>query len=299
MSVIKTDIFLTYLFISPLNVPSLVTEKSRTPPPSLPPPHTTAARRTPPPQIKARNVPCCDCGDLDGITAPQDVSLVGTPLVVVVEGDDGDGDWSEAAAVTPRRHSDSTGAERRPGGQSHHRGEDVLRCSSISAMRSKRNASFLEKNTPSSAVATNDSRGADYIPAQQRASLSSHHPMVRQVRRVVARDDDTGRLDEIAPGGGQCPSQSRTLDVNLGAGGRMWCGGGGGAASLTGGGRPFTRATVPPPRRAEETVLGQSQHHAIKRTREVCKTRVIFDQSINNILLYCNDRSHYCEQSHE
>ena len=104
--------------------------------------------------------------------------------------------------MTPRRHSDSTGAERRPGGQSHHRGEDVLRCSSISAMRSKRNASFLEKNTPSSAVATNVSRGADYIPAQQRASSSSHHPMVRQVRRVVARDDDTGRLDEIAPAGG-------------------------------------------------------------------------------------------------
>jgi hypothetical protein len=49
MSVIKTDIFLTYLFISPLNVPSLVTEKSRTPPPSLPPLHATAARhrRTP------------------------------------------------------------------------------------------------------------------------------------------------------------------------------------------------------------------------------------------------------------
>jgi hypothetical protein len=123
----------------------------------------------------------------------------------------------EAAAVTPRRRSDSTGAERRPGGQSHHRGEDVLRCSSIGALKSKRNASFdlsrtpsmiamrrtiLEKNTPSSTVATNDSRGADYIPAQQRASSSSHHPMVRQVRRVVARDDDTGRLDEIAPAGG-------------------------------------------------------------------------------------------------
>ena len=148
-------------FHLPPHVPLLVTEKSRTPPPSLPPPHTTAACRIPPPQIKARNVPCCDCGDLDGITAPQDVSLVGTPLVVVVEGDDGDDDRSKAAAVTPRRHSDSTGAERRPGGQSHHRGEDVLRCSSISAMRSKRNASFLEKNTPSSAVATNDSRGAD------------------------------------------------------------------------------------------------------------------------------------------
>jgi hypothetical protein len=119
-------------FHLPPHVPLLVTEKSRTPPPSLPLPHTTAARRTPPPQIKARNVPCCDCGDLDGITAPQDVSLIGTPLVVVVEGDDGDGDRSEAAAVTPRRHSDSTGAERRPGGQSHHRGEDVLQCSSIS-----------------------------------------------------------------------------------------------------------------------------------------------------------------------
>jgi len=144
--------------------------------------------------IKARNAPCCDCGDLDGIAAPPDASLVGTPLVVVDDDDGGgDGDRSEAAAAaTPRRRrSDSTGAERRPGGQSHHRGEDVLRCSSIGAMRSKRNASFdlsrtpstiamrrtiLEKDTPSSAVGTNDSRGADYIPAQQRASLSSHHP---------------------------------------------------------------------------------------------------------------------------
>jgi hypothetical protein len=135
--------------------------------------------------IKARNAPCCGCGDLDGIAAPPDASLVGTPLVV-------DGDRSgAAAAATPRRRSDSTGAERRPGGQSHHRGEDVLRCSSIGALRSKRNASFdlsrtpstiamrrtiLEKDTPSSAVATNDSRGADYIPAQQRASSSSRHP---------------------------------------------------------------------------------------------------------------------------
>ncbi len=38
------DIFLTYLFISPLNVPLLVTEKSRTPPPP-PLSHATAPRR--------------------------------------------------------------------------------------------------------------------------------------------------------------------------------------------------------------------------------------------------------------
>ena len=137
--------------------------------------------------IKARNAPCCDCGDLDGIAAPPDAYLVETSLVV--EDDGGDGDRSEAAAVTPRRRSGSTGAERRPGGQAHHRGEDVLRCSSIGALRSKRNASFdlsrtpstiamrrtiVEKESPSSAVATNDSRGADYIPAQQQASC--HHP---------------------------------------------------------------------------------------------------------------------------
>jgi hypothetical protein len=36
---------LTCLFISPLNVPSLVKEKSR----STPPPHAAAHRRTPPP----------------------------------------------------------------------------------------------------------------------------------------------------------------------------------------------------------------------------------------------------------
>jgi hypothetical protein len=92
-------------------------------------------------------------------------------------------------------------------------------------------------------------------------------------------------LDEIAPGGGPCPSQSRTLDVNLGAGGRMRRGGGVqdvDAASLSGGGRPPARATVPPPQRAEETVLGQSQRHAMKRTREVCETRVIFDRAIHN-----------------
>jgi hypothetical protein len=61
------DISLTYNFISPLNVPSLVTEKSHTPPPHAaaaafvarcrsppppphsPPPHATATSRTPPP----------------------------------------------------------------------------------------------------------------------------------------------------------------------------------------------------------------------------------------------------------
>ena len=81
--------------------------------------------------------------------APQGASLVGTPLVVVVEGDGGDGNWSKAAAVTPRWRSDSMGAERRLGGQSHHRGEDVLRCSTIGALSSKRNASFDLSRTPS------------------------------------------------------------------------------------------------------------------------------------------------------
>jgi len=153
--------------------------------------------------------------------------------------------------VTPCRRSDLTGAERRPGGQLHHRGDDVLRCLSIGALKSKRNASFdlsrtpsaiamrrtfLEKNTPSSTVTTNDSHGVDYIPAQQCASSSSHHPMVRQVCHVVARNNDTEHLDEIAPGGGLCPSQSRMLDVNLGVGGQMRRGGGSGAVSLTGGG---------------------------------------------------------------
>ena len=153
--------------------------------------------------------------------------------------------------MTPCRRSGLTGAERRPGGQSHHRGEDVLQCLSIGALKSKHNVLFdllttpsaivmrrtiLEKNTPSSTVTTNDSHGVDYIPAQQCASSSSHHPMVRQVCHVVARDNDTERLDKIAPGGGLCPLQSRMLDVNLGVGGQMRCGGGGGAVSLTGGG---------------------------------------------------------------
>jgi hypothetical protein len=61
----KLNISLTYLFISPINVPSLVTEKSRTPPPNATAfvarrrsPATTsltlAARRTPPPPPRTR-----------------------------------------------------------------------------------------------------------------------------------------------------------------------------------------------------------------------------------------------------
>ena len=69
------DISLTYIFISPLNVPSLATEKSRTPPlhaaaaafvarcrsppppPRSSPPHATTARRTPPPPLTVRMHP--------------------------------------------------------------------------------------------------------------------------------------------------------------------------------------------------------------------------------------------------